>query len=183
MYAQIAWGRAAISLATLLASAVCMADGGAAPCPTTIDHTRLQLDYGTFDAQGWRDLLANDCIDAALSLLSAYRDANRDIMTADQLREISFHAGQALAFGGRDAESIPYFERARSADATEEWSAYVEATLAFLHRDGAILAAQRVRYAAAPGAAAMRLSIIDGFIACSDSPYSEAVHCAMNIGH
>ncbi len=150
----------------------------AEPCPAAVDRSQLTLSYADFDAAGWRDLVGA-CTDAAVAQLTAYRDANASSMTLDQRLEINFHIGQTLAFGRRDAESVPYFERARDAGATEEWSAYVDATLAFLHHDAAALAATRARYANAAGASAMRIAIIDGMIQCADRPYVEAVHCGM----
>ncbi len=83
---------------------------------------------------------------------------------------------------GRDLLSIPHFEQARGGDA--EWSAYVDATIAFLKRDAAALAAARANYAAAANAAPMRLAVIDGFVACADQSYVRAVQCGMAaMGH
>ena len=123
-------------------------------------------------------LLEVGCTDAALSLLAAYASANVTRLTAEQRLELAFHSGQALAFSGREAEAIPHFELAISADSTPEWRAYVAATLAFLRHDAAALAAARQTYATiAPDS--MRLAIIDGLIACPHESYSKAVHCAM----
>lgn len=152
-------------------------DAAAQQCPTAIDATQLHLDYQAFDAAGWRDLLANGCVDAAVALLESYRTANAARLTPEQTRELNFHVAQSLAMSGRDQESIPHFEQARGGD--EEWSAYVEATIAFLNHDAAALTAQRARYAQAPNASEMRLTFIDGFLACTDQPYVRAVHCAM----
>lgn len=164
--------------------AACWLWGACAPtsqaslqCPASIDRAQLGLDYDAFDAAGWRDLLAQGCPDAAVAQLLAYRDANARRLTEVQALELNFHAGQALAMSGRERESISHFEAARGGD--EEWSAYVEATLAFLRKDAPALAAQRARYAAAPGAGAMRLRVIDGFVACPDGGYLDAVSCGM----
>ena len=172
-----------VVMALSLAAAGCATSESSAACPTSIDRVQLQLDYEAFDAAGWRALLGRGCIDSALALLSAYRVTNVTRLTAEQTREIDFHMGQSLAFGGRDGESVAHFERARGVGASEEWSAYVEATLAFLLGDVAVLAAQRERYANAQGADPMRLSIIDGFIACPNRPYREAVHCGVSTTH
>ncbi len=150
---------------------------GTTSCPAEIDSAQLGLGYAQFDAAGWRTVLAAGCTDAAVAQLRAYRDVNRSHMSEDQVRELNFHMGQALAMSGREEESIPYFEQARGGD--QEWSAYVEATLAFLRRDAAALQMQRDRYAAASGASEMRLSFIDGFIACPAAGYVQAVHCRM----
>ena len=73
---------------------------------------------------------------------------------------------------------MPHFERSNSPAASPEWQAYVLATLAFLHRDSAALAAARAQYAGiAPRS--MRLRIIDGFIACPKDTYAKAAHCGM----
>jgi hypothetical protein len=143
---------------------------------------QTSLDYGAFDSRGephgWRYLIQVSCTDAAIALLAAYATANEARLTAEQRLELAFHAGQALAFAGREAESIPHFERAISEQTTSEWEAYVTATLAFLRHDASALAAARKAYATiAP--ASMRLKIIDGFMACPHEPYSRAVHCAM----
>lgn len=109
-------------------------------------------------------------VDAAVALLESYRTANAARLTPEQTRELNFHVAQSLAMSGRDQESIPHFEQARGGD--EEWSAYVEATIAFLNRDAAALTAQRARYAQAPNASEMRLTFIDGFLACTEQPYA-----------
>lgn len=149
----------------------------AADCPSEVDQTLLQLDYDAFDMSDWRGLLMRECVDAAVAVLETYREQNARRLTAEQTRELHFHVGQALAFAGRETESVPHFERARGGDA--EWSAYVDATLAFLKREKAALVAARERYARAPNANAMRLAVIDGFIRCEAESYAAAVHCGM----
>jgi len=150
--------------------------------PAADAEAQLTLDYRTFDAlggtYGWRVLNGSGCTDAAVALLAAYGAANASRMSADERRELSFHAGQALAFAGRDAEAIPHLERADDADAAPEWRLYVAATLAFLRRDAAALATARAAYAKV-AAGSMRLRILDGLIACPDEPYMKAAHCRM----
>lgn len=146
-------------------------------CPLAVDQAQLQLGYDNFDAAGWRGLLTDGCVDAAVALLEAYRSANSSRLNADQSLELAFHLGQTLAFAGRDQESVRYFEQARGGG--EEWAAYVEATLAFLKHDVVGLAAQRARYERAPGSSQMRLLVIDGFILCADRAYAQAAMCAM----
>jgi len=148
--------------------------------PAEEKATQLSLPYASFDSRsgpfGWRNLNAAGCADAAVSLLAAYSGANTDRLAGNELREIAFHIGQALAMAGRDREAIKYFENAQDAGASAEWRAYVQATLAFLRRDTTGLAAARETYAAiAPGS--MRLRIIDGFVACPGEPYAKAAHC------
>jgi hypothetical protein len=143
---------------------------------------QASLDYGAFDSRGepygWRHLIQVGCTDGALSLLAAYATANEAHLPVEQRLELAFHSGQVLAFAGRDADSIPHFERAISEQTTSEWETYVAATLAFLRHDASALADARKAYATiAP--TSMRLTIIDGFIACPHESYSRAVHCAM----
>lgn len=146
-------------------------------CASEIDAAQLTLGYGAFDAAGWRDQLAAGCVDSAVTQLEAYRAANTARLNPTQIRELHFHVGQAYAFSGREPESVPHFVAARGGD--DEWSAYVDATLAFLRRDAAALGEARALYAAAPNPDAMRLSVIDGFLACPEAAYMEAAHCAM----
>jgi hypothetical protein len=163
-------------------TAVLIAASASCAVPVAEVNAQLALDYASFDARskpyGWRSLSASDCTDAAVALLTRYADENAARLSGDARRELAFHAGQALAFAGRDAESIAYFERAQDAAAPDEWREYVAATIAFLRRDAGALAAARAAYAAiAPSA--MRLRFIDGFIACPDASYAIAAHCRM----
>jgi hypothetical protein len=140
----------------------------------------MALPYAAFDARGgdygWRKLNGSGCADAAVSLLAEYASTHAQQLSGEQQREIAFHSGQVLAMAGRDKEAIARFEQAHGAGEPPDWRAYVDATLAFLRHDTAGLATARERYAAgAPGS--MRLRFIDGFIACSNEPYSRAVHC------
>jgi hypothetical protein len=152
-------------------------DERGAECPAEVDRTQLALAYDQFAEKSWRPLQARGCADAAVALLTAYDTANQAKLTGEQIREIHFHAGQTLALARRDAESLPHFEAARGGD--EEWAAYVDATLAFLKRDVAELRRQRERYAMSPKSSAMRLTFIDGFLACPNKTYMEAAHCAL----
>jgi hypothetical protein len=140
------------------------------------------LTYADFDAHsgpyGWRVLAAAGCSDAAVSLLADYGAARTGTLAGAEQRELAFHIGQVLALAGREPEALAPFERAQGTDAPLEWSTYVRATLAFLRRDAAALAATRDAYASlAPGS--MRLRIIDGFVACPKESYARAVHCRM----
>ena len=157
----------------IVATALLLAASTGCAIPTADADAQLALDYVSFDARrdryGWRTLNASGCTDEAVALLTRYASANDARLSAEARRELTFHAGQALAFAGRDAESIAHFERAQDA---------VAATLAFLRRGDAALAAARSAYAAAAGDS-MRLRIIDGFIACPDASYRVAAHCRM----
>jgi len=153
--------------------------GCEAPASAT---AQMALSYDQFDTRagedGWRSLNGRGCTDTALALLQRYADANQARLSPAQRHEIAFHAGQALAMAGRNAEAIPHLERADGADADPAWRAYVAATLAFLRRDAAGLAAARTALAShAPGSS--RLSFVDGFIACPTTSYMQAAHCAL----
>lgn len=154
------------------------------PCdaPAGEVSASIELPYAAFDGQpgpyGWRSLLEAGCVDAAVRLLAAYATANDAGLNQEQRLEMQFHIGQSLAMSGREEESIPYFVRSSAPDAPAEWRTYVEATLAFLRRDTASLAAARIAYARiAPDS--MRLRFIDGMVACPGEPYAQAVHCKM----
>ena len=156
----------------------------ATSCSLPAGEALLQrsLAYEPFDSRGppygWRELNAAGCTDSALALLTGYQATNAQLLSNAQNLELSFHAGQTLAFAGRDVEALPYFESSSNAEAPDEWRWYVAATVAFLHRDPAALAAARDAYARiAPGS--MRLRVIEGFIACAEAPYAKAAHCRM----
>ena len=134
------------------------------------------------DGVSWRPLLGKGCYRPAADLLGRYLAANRSRMTAEQVREIHFHIGQTLAFGGMDAESLPHFESATDAEAPAEWRAYVAATLAFLRKDEAALSRARNDYAAARGASQMRVGIIEALSRCLAQPYAEAIGCMSGHG-
>jgi hypothetical protein len=168
-------------LSSLLIAA---AASGAASCaiPQQEAERQATLAYAAFDSQppphGWRHLGAAGCVDAAVALLTSYAAANAGGLSAADAMELSFHVGQVLALSGRESESIAHIERSLRPEATSEWSAYVQATLAFLRRDAAALRAARDAYAAvAPDS--MRLRFIDGFMACPNEPYAKAVHCRL----
>ena len=103
--------------------------------PTEEDAAQRSLAYVAFDSRsgpyGWRILSAAGCTDSAVSLL-AYSDANAKRLSGEQNRELWFHVGQSLALAGREVDAVPYFERAQSISASLD---YVQATLAFPHRD------------------------------------------------
>lgn len=161
---------------------------GAAQCslPPPELERQLSLPYAGFDLQqgqyGWRQLAASGCVDTAVAALQAYAKANAGTLSAAQRMEMSFHAGQALALAGRDADSIPYFEQALAVEVSAEWRTYVEATLAFLRHDARALEQARDLYRSiAP--TSMRLAFIDGMLACPNEPYARAVHCSASAGH
>ena len=165
-----------------LVAALMLAASTTCAVPRAEATAQLGLDYATFDAlggaHGWRVLNGAGCTDEAVRLLQDYAAGNADRLAPAQRRELAFHAGQALAFAGRDAEAITHFERAQDAAAPADWRAYVAATLAFLRRDAAGVAAARTAYAAV-ASDPVRVRIIDGFVACPTASYMDAAHCRM----
>ena len=153
------------------------------PCAVPDAEVRRQhaLPYVRFDTgeseYAWRSLNGKGCADAAVRLLGSYASAASGL-TLPQRSEIAFHQGQALAFAGRDQEFAAYFTKARQLGTGDEWTTYIDATLAFLRKDQAALQSTRDRYARLAGDS-MRLLVIDGFIACPTAPYAKAVHCKM----
>jgi hypothetical protein len=151
--------------------------------PPSEAQRQTTLTYEAFDGApepyGWRSLNSRGCVDAAVALLEAYRAANGSKLTAEERRDMPFHIGQAYAFNGRDRDAAPWFDKADSAEAPEEWRAYVAAHVAFFRHDRAGLEKARARYAAAAKPGSMRLKVIDGMLRCPDKGYMEAAHCAM----
>lgn len=172
-----------LSFPLFAAVAMLAAGSNSAECPTKADASLMELAYDAFDTSSgklaWRTLLSKGCVDAAVLTLETYRARNSKKLTAEQRHEMSFHTGQALAFSGRDRESIPHFESAKGAESSREWSAYVDATVAFLRKDRPRLESALHRYEKLVSPTSMRLGVIRGFTRCLDKAYMEAVHCGM----
>jgi hypothetical protein len=152
----------------------CVAADGEVQRQLTLEYDEFDTDTGDY---AWRQLNGRGCVDEALGLLEAYGKAHPSLPQSKR-SEMAFHAGQALAFHGRDAEAIPYFQRALDIGGDIEWITYVAANFAFLKRDKAGLERARERYAAL-SPHSMRLKILDGFIACFPKSYMDAAHCGM----
>jgi hypothetical protein len=167
---------ALFALALVVASANC-------DIPAAEQKRQLALPYEAFDSvpepYGWRAFNGRGCVNAAVTLLEAYRSANAAKLTAEERREMPFHIGQAYAFNGRDRDAAPWFGRADAPDAPEEWRAYVAAHVAFFGNDRPALEKARARYLAASKPGSMRLKVIDGLLACMGKSYMAAAHCAM----
>ena len=164
-------------LASLL---LAVAGAGSCAVPASELERQASLPYAAFDLQqgpyGWRRLREIGCVDSAVLALQAYAAANAGRLASAEKMELAFHAGQALALAGREAESAAHFERALAVEVSPAWSAYVQATLAFVRRDTEALRAARDRYASiAP--ASLRLRFIEGLLTCPNEPYAKAVHC------
>jgi len=168
----------------MLGAALIAMSGEAMPdCPKQADAALMRLDYGAFDTApgpvAWRNLLDRGCVDSAVQTLKSYRSANRTRLTPEQMDEMSFHMGQALAFAGREGESIAYFEGAAGKTSSATWSAYVEATIGFLTKDQHRLERALADYEKEAKPGSMRLALIRGLLKCFDRSYAEAAHCGM----
>jgi hypothetical protein len=160
-----------------------LAPVAAESCPAEPAAALASLPYDQFDtASGetaWRTLIGRGCVDSAVATLKAYRSANAAHMSADQMRELTFHMGQALLMSDRDSDSIAYFEAAAGPGSTAEWSAYVQAHLGFARKDRALVEAAEAAYAKLVPPQSIRLRFIRGFLKCVDKPYMVAAHCTM----
>jgi hypothetical protein len=135
--------------------------------------------YEAFDQSmdgraNWRAVMNRGCYETAAGLIEAYIAQNAAQLTGEQRRTLSFHAGQVLAFGGRETLAAPYFAAARGGDA--EWNTYVESQLAFVRRDRTGFEAARSAYARiAPNS--VRRGFLDSQSACFEKPFTEALAC------
>jgi hypothetical protein len=110
--------------------------------------TEEQFDHDTNSGgEGCRALSKRGCEMQAADLIRDYRNAN------DRKSQILYwHEGQLRAMDGDSKAAIPLLEAARKAVGDEAfgWNPYVDATVAFLRRDRAALAAARAKLAATP---------------------------------
>ena len=181
--------RTFISTAAILIAQTATAAGMSMAAPRTCVLTQQQVaaelaaDYTSFDQTmtgdgSWRPLVNEGCYEAAAGMISRYLEKNSGALSPEQIWTLDFHAGQTLAMGGRDADSISWFEKSRNPGSGREWLAYVDATLAFLKKNHESLLTARAAYLAATSANAPRLAVIDGFLACESKTYLEAMMCA-----
>ncbi|NRA29899.1 MAG: hypothetical protein HRU11_06505 [Parvularculaceae bacterium] len=166
----------------------------------------LALDYRAFDQDfsgGWRAVEQQQgCGRAAAELIKAYMLYSTPT-PPESWGVLRWHAGQALANAGAEAEAIPFFQasyhRTAKTGEPDEWNLYVDATIAFLARDEEALLAAREALAAFPVPEEEKearrkflednprismppgfvdepsnLSVVDGFVACADKSYKEA---------
>jgi len=152
----------------------------AAQCKVSSSDQRdmLAADYASFDQsindpRSWRLIMGRGCYETAAGIIDAYLQQNRNL-TDDQRRTLNFHAGQVLAFGGKDDSAAPYFTKAEGGDA--QWSAYVAATLSFVKKDRSDFDNAYAQYVqAAPKSP--RIAVLDSLKAYFDKPYATAVTC------
>jgi hypothetical protein len=155
----------------------------------------LRLGVHEFDqdaTKGWRSITAKpDCGIAAADLIRDYRRANWGKLLPHELHLNYWHEGQVRASEGQTDRAVPLLLAGANPDSIDGFMHYAMATVAFLQRDLGALEAARRRLAALPEAKwfaeakskgqvpkSMKwppnLDVVDGLIACSDKPYSEA---------
>ena len=185
--ARAALKRALIAVAAIAVAfpaAECLAKAG--PCEASLAEATkpaLALDYEKFDqtpGEGWRRLAEQQsCFVEAGQLIDSYLAGRSDLRDSQRVN-LSFHAGQVYAFGGRDEEAVKRFRRAvvnRSAPPEFKWSEYVLATISFLEHDAEGLVKNRDVIADAAGYSPNQsnLRIVDLLIAGFGRPYKDAL--------
>lgn len=174
---------------------------GPADCPHERERL-LALDENAFDQDlangggGWRAIAAKPGSETvAADLIRDYRQAHRS-----ESGILHWHEAQLRASAGDYAQAIALMERSRKPADQDRggWNPYVDATIAFLRKDRAALAAAREQLAKAPpppdqpiskdgfielplhDGQVMRmrwppnLDVVDGLIRCFDEPYATA---------
>ncbi len=105
---------------------------------------------------------------------------------------LPFHAGQMLAMAGDYDNAVLYLQRGYSSRESKliDWTAFVEAHLAFIEKDAEKLAEMRARIDKQPAMVAgpgvpdwavgkkINLDVVDGFLACFDKPFAVACEAA-----
>lgn len=162
-----------------------------------VDNGVYRLDIHTFDQdpiKGWRALADRpECRVAAAELMSRYR-----VYTEARLKGLIWHEGQVRAEAGEIAAAIDLMGRAKRKPfehgaSQEDWNAYVDATIAFLHGHRPALLQARTRLASFPWPKGhtyidengvthtsrpanwpMNLDVVDRLISCFGHPYAEA---------
>lgn len=149
----------------------------------------LALDKNHFDQDlegGWRRLDNRGCAAQAADLIRRYRE--RYGLTDSILY---WHEGQLRAGIGQRTRAVRLFERSRRPGPDSfGWNLYVDATLAFLHRDRRALLSARTALARLPRPDGFHptdvngnpirlewppnLAVVDGLIACFGKPYKLA---------
>jgi len=171
----------------------------AAPVCPQADSAMVALSLHDFDQTdaGWRSVDREGCEAGVADVIARFRAGHADAMADGSGDTLIRHEGQLRVAAGQTEAAIPLLLHGREAesDATQP---YVDATVAFLHRDRPALIAARERLTALPvppqfqravdGFKAsypelpaptwpLNLDKVDGFIACFDRPYSEAYVC------
>lgn len=173
----------------------------AIPVAPSCDHDRTRMVAMTpaaFDQDptgGWRAVSAREgCKGVAADLIAAHREAQRAVMSSEELHASYWHEGQLRADTGDIDQAVRLLMAGvrpeREADGFEE---YALGTIAFLRRDRRALQVARDRLAALPPSESwptaradfkarygveltwpLNLDVLDGLLNCFDRPYSEA---------
>lgn len=108
----------------------------------------LELDLEAFErleGDAWHNLAIQGCYAEAGRLIDAYLEREPDL-SATERAALEFQAGQMFAVAGDREIAIDRFEDSRLAEDPSgnrvRWNAYVDATLAFLRHDRAMLERQ-----------------------------------------
>ncbi|HEY8027644.1 MAG TPA: hypothetical protein VIF60_24100 [Burkholderiaceae bacterium] len=172
------------------------------PASCEYDSSRLlgldEYHFDQDDAGGWRTLASKPGCDlVAADLLRDYRQAHGNAAGI-----LYWHEGQLRALAGQSASAIVLMERSRKpADADRAgWNQYVDATIAYLHKDRSALEQARAKLAAVEppigdGLPPVKdgymevhldngrmmkflwppnIDVVDGLLQCFDKPYEVA---------
>lgn len=183
-----------VAVAALLSPA--FAHAQASDCAPEGEIMLLQ-DFAVFDQspRGWRGVAARPgCEAAAADLIARFRTFQKDWLAPEEAGLLSWHEGQVRARLGDTAKALAVMETARTPDAADPFNDYLDATLAFLKKDRAKLAAAHASLAARPKPAdfdAMadayaqqtgrtprwppNLDAVDALTRCFDRTYREAL--------
>jgi hypothetical protein len=162
---------------------------GSCALSTAKREALLDLPFQQFDQEqgnGWRPLYASKCYREAAALLEEYVRRHPD--TAREQYMLSFHTGQLFALAGEYARAIQWMKKGYSNKDSDliNWTAFVDANVAFLNHDYQALLKQRnlidkeSAMAEVPGVPKwaigkkMNLDVVNGFLACFSKPYNVA---------
>lgn len=199
------------TVVTCLLCACCGASNAQHTASKACEYDRarlLALSEADFDqdmAGGWRALsMKAGCELAAADLLHDYRETHRKDATI-----LFWHEAQLRAGAGQYPQAIALMAHARMPDSLDKagWNYYVDATVAFLQRDRAALAAAHAQLAAvkppvgdgsppvvdgfvelrfADGSARkirwpINIDVVEGLENCFDKPYNDAYNEACRV--
>jgi hypothetical protein len=141
----------------------------------------MEQDFWTFDQSqvGHRLFDSEYCNILSAQLIDSYLLSNLENLSESYNRILHWHAGQNYAFEDIVDVALVRFRSSYNPDEPVDtdfhWNAYVAATIAFLQKDRAALAQARSEFGESPSSNDMiNLRIIDRFIRCFDSNYSDA---------
>ncbi|MBI1359793.1 MAG: hypothetical protein GC155_05845 [Alphaproteobacteria bacterium] len=108
-------------------------------------------DGGLRKEWGWRDISKKPgCTAATAELMERWSKQHASELNPSLRNWMTFHTAQLWAASGNRARAIPMIESTYRTDDKPEWTAYLDATLAFLRNDRPGLLAARERLLALP---------------------------------